>query len=710
MTSPVWITSTPPTPNGDLHVGHLAGPYVAGDVLSRFLRSESRSVLYTSGIDDHQSYVQVRGLKEGGKAPEDIADAYGASIERTWRSAAVSFDRVVLPRRDPGYDRVVQRFFQRLHDDGHIEARTTPLPYCASCELWLYEAYVVGGCPHCGSSSNGNACEACGRPNDCGDLVDPRCTLCGQAAESRPCERLYFPLGPHTERLVDYWATVRMPPHLRALCERMAAEGLPDIAVTHPADWGVGVPVPGFEDQRIYVWFEMAPGYLMQAGRVGGADGAGPQGPVQFFGFDNGYFHAVLFPALYAACGRTDILPAAFEVNEFYRLREQKFSTSRRHAVWADEVIEECGSDVLRHHVCCDRPEGRQTSFDRPALERTRRHLDTLWNGWLDRLFDDVEAGCGGRVPDEEPVGADWESLRSRLLASLAELREAYGPTAFAPRRAVALLDEMVRCVTDFAHVQAHQAQRPGGAAHFRAALAAQLAVASALAAWAAPLLPVGAARLAQVLGVPAGRPVTAAALAVPRGRRLTLPDGPVFGSTPHYTAVGDAGDEPADCGGELTTDDVRVRAAAPADLPELAELFRLYLAFYGVEPDGGEGPEAFLTDRLKNGDAVLLLAETEGGSVGFAQVYPTFSSLAMKPVWTLNDLYVRAGARGAGAGRALVRACVERARAAGATGVQLETGPDNRVAQALYEAEGFSRGEYLTYFRAVDTGVDASG
>ncbi|WP_340377415.1 GNAT family N-acetyltransferase [Streptomyces sp. SS7] len=156
--------------------------------------------------------------------------------------------------------------------------------------------------------------------------------------------------------------------------------------------------------------------------------------------------------------------------------------------------------------------------------------------------------------------------------------------------------------------------------------------------------------------------------------------------------------------------DSVRVRTAQLTDLPELAGLFRLYLEFYGVRPDTEDGPEAFLTDRLKNGDAVVLLAETNGAGVGFAQVYPTFSSLAMKTVWTLNDLYVRPEARGAGAGRALVRACLERARAAGAAGVQLETAPDNRVAQALYETEGFGRGEYLTYFRTVDTGADALG
>ncbi|WP_432089367.1 MULTISPECIES: methionine--tRNA ligase [unclassified Streptomyces] len=529
MSDPMWITATPPTPNGDLHVGHIAGPYVAGDVLSRFLRAEAMNVLYTTGLDDHQSYVQVRGLKDGGKTPEDVADGYGDSVVRTWQAASVSFDRIVRPRWDAGYEQAVQDFFRRLYDGGHVEAKVKDLPYCAPCSRWLYEAYVAGGCPHCGAACSGNACEPCGRPNDCGDLLDPRCAVCDTPAELRPCERLYFPLAPYGQRLAAFWNDVKMSPHLRGLCEKMLADGLPDIAVSHPADWGVPVPLAGFEDQRLYVWFEMAPGYLFQAAGSDGAVAAGRA--VQFFGFDNGYFHAVLFPALFLAAGSAGQLPAGFEVNEFYQLEGKKFSTSRRHAVWADEALEMTGSDVLRYHVCADRPQGRETSFDLPALERSRLRLHTLWNGWLERLFADVRQECGGAVPPEEPSGEGWELLRGRLLRIVAELREAYGPAGFDPRRAVALLDEMVACVTDFAHVHAHERDRPEGGAAYRSALAAQLAAAAALSAWAAPALPDGAARLAGVLGLAADRPVTGQSLAVPRTTgRLAAHEGPVFG------------------------------------------------------------------------------------------------------------------------------------------------------------------------------------
>ncbi|MFF8946819.1 class I tRNA ligase family protein [Streptomyces sp. NPDC014864] len=528
MPTPTWITATPPTPNGELHVGHLAGPYLAADVLRRFTLAEGEPVLMTTGLDDHQSYVATRGLLDG-LTGEEVADLNGERIARGWDLAEAAFDRVVAPRRDPGYTEFVQAFFQKLHDNGVLVPRTRPLPYCVPCDRWLYEAYVTGGCPHCGAGSNGNACEPCGRPNDCGDLTDPHCVVCGAAAELRPQTRLYLPLAPFADRLARFWRDTPMPPHLRALCERMLGDGMPEIAVSHPSDWGVPVPVSGFEDQRIFVWCEMAPGYLLQYAPESARPAAGP---VQFFGFDNGYFHAVLFPALYLAWDPELPLARAFVVNEFYRLEGRKFSTSRRHAVWALAALKEGGADALRLQVLRDRPHGRQTSFSDGDLARARAHLDTLWNGWLNRLVEAVHAETGGVVPDLRPAGPGWELLEGRLTRLCGELREAYSVEGFDTRRAVDLLDETVRCAADFGHVHRHERERPAGRDAYRAALAGELAVASALAAWAAPVVPAGAARLSEVLGWDPARRVDATALTPPpAGTVLTLPDGPLFGS-----------------------------------------------------------------------------------------------------------------------------------------------------------------------------------
>ena len=125
-------------------------------------------------------------------------------------------------------------------------------------------------------------------------------------------------------------------------------------------------------------------------------------------------------------------------------------------------------------------------------------------------------------------------------------------------------------------------------------------------------------------------------------------------------------------------------------DLDDVAALFSAYLEFYEVQRDPVDARD-FLRERMESGESLILLARTpEGTPAGFAQVYFTFSSLALGRVWTFNDLYVDPSARGLGVGRALVREVLRRAAEAGALRVQGETAIDNDTAQALYAAEGF--------------------
>ncbi|MFH7595962.1 GNAT family N-acetyltransferase [Streptomyces racemochromogenes] len=145
----------------------------------------------------------------------------------------------------------------------------------------------------------------------------------------------------------------------------------------------------------------------------------------------------------------------------------------------------------------------------------------------------------------------------------------------------------------------------------------------------------------------------------------------------------------------------VSVRVAGEADLDVAAELFRGYLEFYEVKVEDPDRPREFLAERIARDESLVLLGEVAGlGTVGFAQVYRTFSSLTLRPAWVLNDLYVAPAGRRTGAGRALLREVLERARQAGVVGVQLETAYDNHVAQGLYESEGFVREGFHIYFR----------
>ncbi|HEY2141631.1 MAG TPA: class I tRNA ligase family protein [Solirubrobacteraceae bacterium] len=521
---PLWITATPPTPNGDLHVGHMAGPYIASDVLRRFLSADGRETLLTTGIDEHQNYVVVRA-EAAGCSPQELGSRYGESIRKTWSRTGVQFDRIVLPDADAGYACYVERFFERLVAAGDIVPRNRPLPYCKECSRWLFDGYLLGICPYCDTPCNGGACETCGRPNDCGDILEPHCRRCRLSASVRPCTRYYLPLVPFTDRLEKFWARVEMPPRLQVLCETILADGLPEMAVSFPADWGIPVPIDGFRHHVISPLCEMAPGYLLERS----PDGELPiTGPVQFFGFDNGYFHALLIPALLMAYDDTIPMPVAFRVNEMYRLEESKFSTSRQHVVQVDDALGDAGVDALRFHVFSDRPQGRETSFSLRDLEHSHEWLRSIWNGWLERLLAIVHADYGGVIPDVRPSGAAWSVLGGRLERIALELREAY--EVVDARRVIALLNEVVLCATDFGYVHEPLSQSPRRRGERDSAIAAQLAVASALAAWSAPIVPTGADRLASLLGVRAGRPISAAIHPPAAGTRVLAMNAPIFG------------------------------------------------------------------------------------------------------------------------------------------------------------------------------------
>ena len=132
------------------------------------------------------------------------------------------------------------------------------------------------------------------------------------------------------------------------------------------------------------------------------------------------------------------------------------------------------------------------------------------------------------------------------------------------------------------------------------------------------------------------------------------------------------------------------IRRATDADIARIAPLFDAYRSFYG-QPSDVARADAFLRERLANGESALLLAERDGEALGFTHLYPLFSSVRTARVWLLNDLFVADSARRQGVARGLLDAAAAFAREQGAAGLMLETGRDNGPARALYRAAGWN-------------------
>lgn len=141
----------------------------------------------------------------------------------------------------------------------------------------------------------------------------------------------------------------------------------------------------------------------------------------------------------------------------------------------------------------------------------------------------------------------------------------------------------------------------------------------------------------------------------------------------------------------------IQIRQAVLADLDALSVLFDGYRQFYQRDSDVAAARQ-FLTDRFNHGESVMFIAHDGSEPVGFAQLYPSFSSVSLGRIFILNDLFVNALGRRKGVGSALLCASIDFAKTVGAIRLALSTALSNANAQALYEAQGWTRDDDFFY------------
>jgi methionyl-tRNA synthetase len=505
----VLVLAPPPTPNGDLHVGHLSGPYLRADIYVRYSRMLGNETYYLCGIDEHQSYVALKG-RQIGLSPQETADKFAAEIEQTLSATHIQIDWMARPSRLSQHRPLVESVFYQLQREGRIVEREEPCLFCKTCQMYLFEAYVHGLCPHCDQTCGGNSCEACGRPNDCRDLRHPVCNICGTRASFHNVARSYLPLSPYERQLQEYLETATMSSNVRALGEQMIKDGLPDVAVTHPADWGLSAP--GSSGQKIYVWFEMAAGLLAATQALSEAmDEPGGwerfwKGPdveiVKFLGFDNTFFYSLFFSSVFQAWDREIRPPQVLLANEFYRLEGLKFSTSRNHAIWGRELLRHQNVDLVRFYLAYSGPETEQTSFTLAEYEQTvRRELLDGVQGWLHQLGSAISNEYNGIAPSQGVWTETMHSFYGRLNDIVRKAEVSYSSKEFSTQRAARLLLELAREARSFSHSESHWKRVSDRRLTRNTAIALELLAAKTLALLSAPIMPGFAARLWQDLG-----------------------------------------------------------------------------------------------------------------------------------------------------------------------------------------------------------------
>jgi methionyl-tRNA synthetase len=421
MTERIYIGVGWPYANGSLHLGHIAGAYLPADIFARYHRMKGDEVLMVSGSDQHGTPVTIEAEQEG-VSPLEIADRYQAEFLDCWEKLGIVWDLFTTTNTENHYA-VAQDMFLTLYEHGYIYPKTVPQTYCPSCERFLPDRYVEGTCPFCNApGARGDQCDACGRPMNTDELIDARCRLCGTAPVLRDSEQFFLKLSAFGER-IEEWLAAR--PHLRpnvvGMTRRYLKEGLHDRAITRDINWGIPIPLEGYEEKRIYVWFEAVIGYLSAskewAQRQGDPDAWKPywdEGArsYYFIGKDNIPFHTLFWPAQLMGYGGL-ALPYDVPANEWVTVERQKASKSKRWGVWMPDYLSRYDPDPLRYVLSVNMPETSDTDFTwADYVRRNNDELVAAWGNLVNRVLTFTYRNFDGTVPEPgDPGEADRDLL-----------------------------------------------------------------------------------------------------------------------------------------------------------------------------------------------------------------------------------------------------------------------------------------------------------
>jgi methionyl-tRNA synthetase len=504
----VLIAVAWPYASGPRHLGHVAGAYLPADIVARYHRLAGDDVLMVSGSDQHGTPITIAAEKAGVPVPR-FADEQHEAIARSFERLGISFD--IYTKTTTGEHRTtVQGLFSSLHRGGHISEGEQRSAWCPAEGRSLPDRYVEGTCPHCGNhDARGDQCDACGQTLDPEDLVAPRCRRCGSSAEFRPLRQLFLRLDllqPAVERYLRERGP-RWRPFVWREAEGWVRGGLHPRAITRDLEWGVPVPLPGWEDRRLYVWFDAVIGYLSASIEWG--DRAGDPEAWRrwwededadhryFIGKDNVPFHAVWWPAVLLGPGGLHP-PDDIVANHYLTLAGAQMSASRGHGFTIDEAIDRVGIDPLRHALCAMNPETADTEF---TWERAD---DEIRTGLLGSIANPVHrvttllwTRFGGRVDPEA-----WRSEASADVAAAGRAVQDIGARFREARLRDALegIHELGRIVNRRL-AETEPWHLPDRQAHRELTILAPYLDAIGLAAY--PVVPETAGRIRQALGRP---------------------------------------------------------------------------------------------------------------------------------------------------------------------------------------------------------------
>ncbi len=419
------VTAALPYANGPLHIGHIAGAYLPADTYVRYLRLKGEDVIFICGSDENGVAITL-GAKKAGVTPRAFVDKYHNLMKQTFADFGIAFDIYSRTSGETHY-KTAQDFFLNIHEKKLFLEETSDQYYDEQEGIFLADRYIIGTCPNCGNpDAYGDQCEKCGTSLSPRQLINPRSTVSGGTPVLKPTKHWYFPLDKFEKWLQEWlveghrdnWKT-----NVYGQCKSWIDQGLQPRSITRDLDWGIPVPLPEGKGKVLYVWFDAPIGYISATKELLPNDWEkywkDPDTRlIHFIGKDNIVFHCIIFPSMLKAAGDF-ILPDNVPANEFLNLEGDKISTSRNHAVWLHEYLQDFPGrrDELRYMLNSISPETKDADFTwKDYQQKVNSELVAIFGNFVNRVMVLTWKYFDGKVPSAKSLEGTTDR-RKKILA-----------------------------------------------------------------------------------------------------------------------------------------------------------------------------------------------------------------------------------------------------------------------------------------------------
>tara|TARA_Y100000310_G_scaffold231700_1_gene234347 strand:+ start:39861 stop:42719 length:2859 start_codon:yes stop_codon:yes gene_type:complete len=377
------ITVALPYTNNIPHLGNIVGSHLPGDIFVRYCRLMGHDAILIGGTDEHGTPITVEAQKYG-ITPKQLSDKFYKIHKEIYDWLNISYDNFSRTSK-PIHHKTTQEFFLKMYKNGYLTEKKIQVPFCESCNQSLPDRFIEGTCPNCGyEKARGDQCENCSDLLEPIELKEPRCAICdSNKIKFLEKKHLFFRLDELSKKL-ESWIKKNKTwrKNVKNIALSWIKEGLKPRDITRDMDWGVKIPIKGYEGSVVYVWGEAAIGYISSTkewdkNKWKDYWKSKKSKIYQFIGKDNIPFHTLLFPAELLSIKDNYNLPYNVVGLQYLNYERGKFSKSQRRGVFCENLKDSgLGPDYWRFYLTFVIPETKDSEF--------------LWKDFEERINSDL--------------------------------------------------------------------------------------------------------------------------------------------------------------------------------------------------------------------------------------------------------------------------------------------------------------------------------